>query len=178
MLPSVNILSNNLLALSPTLIPLTGATAFVGVIADYMNQVEAHPGGSVGIFALANEIVIPLIVAMPPVSDNSWIPVFANALQAGILAAIITPGTVTNPLWLGSGTKDVATLPTGAATITTIPAATAALISALASATAGNNPAIPFAQAINDCTLQFIFTCIGLGAPPALPPIPIPLGAE
>lgn len=178
MLPSVNSLSSNILGLSPTTIPLTGVTSFVGVIADFMNQVQGGSTGMPGIFTLNNAILIPLLVAMPPVADNSWIQVFATAMETAITASIITPGTVMNPIWLGSGSLDVMTLPTAAATITTISVAKATLISQLQNATAGNNPAVPFATAISQATLQFIFTCIGLGTPPGLTPIPLPISAE
>jgi hypothetical protein len=178
MLPSVNSLSSNILALPPTTDITAGMTSLVGVISDFMDQVQGGATGTPGIFTLANSLVITALSELTPVADSSWISGFANALESGITAAIITPGTVTNPAWSGSGNLDVATLPTGAATITTISAAKAALMSGLASATAGNNPAVPFAQAISDCTLAFVFTCIGLGPPPTEAPTPIPVSAE
>ena len=175
MLPSVDSLSANILALTPTTDAMAGMTSFTGVIADFMANVQAGPTGSPGIFALAQSMVIPALAALPPVANSSWISGFADALEAGINAAIITPGTASNPALTTSGV-DVATLPTGAATITTISAAKAVLMSDLMNATAGNNPAVPFAQAISDCTLAFVFNCIGLG--PGSSPIPIPLSAE
>lgn len=176
MLPNVNILAANILALPKTTDKMAGMTGFTRVIADFMDQVQASSEGSVGIFALAQSIVIPLLAALPLVADNSWIPGFADALEAGIINAIITPSTVTDRAWGGSAFRDTLTLPTGAATITTISAAKAILISELASATYSNNPPVPFAQAIMDCTLAFIFNCIGLG--PSLTPVPIPMSAE
>jgi hypothetical protein len=98
-------------------------------------------------------------------------------MEAGINASVITPATVTNGAWLGSGSKDTLTLPSAAATITTIAAAKATLISGLMAATASNNPPHPLAQSISDATLQFIFTCIGV-APAFEVPIPIPIPAE
>src|SRR5271165_2548819 len=103
MLPSVNSLSQNILALPPTDDATAGMTSFVGVIADFMNLVQGGPTGTPGIFMLANSIVIPALAALPPVADSSWISGFANALEAGINAAIITPGTVMNAAWFASG---------------------------------------------------------------------------
>lgn len=177
MLPAVSVLANNILALPTTTSANTGMTNFVGVIAAFMNQVQGGPLGTPGIFTLGNAAMIAALSAMLPVANNSWIMSFANALETGILTGLITPGTVTNPAWLGSGNLDTVTLPTPAATITTIALAKATLIAALASATAGNNPPVPFAQAINDATLAFIFTCIGLGPPPTFLPTPIPTPA-
>ena len=127
MLPSVNSLSNNILALSPTPIPLAGVTSFVGVISAFMDQVQGGSTGTPGIFLLNGDILIPLLVAMPPVPDNSWIEVFATAMETAITASTITPGTVINPAWVSSGV-DVATLPSAAATITTIAAAKSTLV--------------------------------------------------
>lgn len=177
MLPPVPVLANNILALPTTTSALTGMTNFVGVISAFMNQVQGGPLGTPGIFTLGNPAMIALLAAMPPVADNSWIVSFANAMETGILTGLITPATVTNPVWLGSGTKDTVTLPTPVATITTIALAKATLIAELASATASNNPPVPFAQAIKDCTMAFIFTCIGLGPPPTFLPTPIPTPA-
>lgn len=177
MLPPVSTLASNILALPTTTSANAGMTQFVGVIAAHMNQVQGGPTGTPGIFTLGNAAMIALLAAMPPVADNSWIVSFANAMEAGILTGIITPGTVTNPAWLGSGNVDAVTLPSTVATILTIPLAKATLIAALASATASNNPPVPFAQAIQSATLAFIFTCIGLGPPPTFLPTPIPTPA-
>lgn len=177
MLPSVSSLASNILAMPTTTSALTGMTNFVVVISAFMNQVQGGPLGTPGIFTLGNAAMITALAAMPPVADNSWIVAFANAMETGILTGLITPATVTNPAWLGSGNKDVVTLPSTVATILTIPLAKATLIAALASATASNNPPVPFAQAIKDCTMAFIFTCIGLGPPPIFLPTPIPTPA-
>lgn len=176
-LPSTNSLALNILALPTTIIPLTGVGNLISVLSSFTNQVQAGPTGSPGIFTFNGPITIPLIVAMPPVADNSWIPVFAAAMIAGITAGTITPGTVTNPAWLGS-VVDVNTSPSAVATISTIAVAQATLISKLASATANNNPPYPFAEAIRDAILEFIFICIGLGPGPAFTPIPIPIPAQ
>ena len=178
MLPSVDSLSQNILDLPVTTDTQVGMTNLVSVISSFMNQVQGGSTGNVGIFQLANALTIASLVTLQPVSDNSWIAGFADAMENGINGAIITPGTVTNPVWAGSGSLDIATLPTGVATITTISVAKAILIGELEDATAQNNPAVPFAKAISDATLAFVFTCIGLGPPPSFVPTPIPTSAE
>lgn len=178
MLASVDSLKADILGLSPTTNKVQGLTDLVGVIANYMNQVQGGPLGSPGIFTLNNAAMIALLTSLAPVNDSSWVAPFAAAFQAGSAAAIITPATVTNPVWIGSGTKDTVTLPVGAATIPTIAAAAALLQSALMSAQPDSEAPKPMAQGIHDATLAFIFTCVGLGPPPALPPIPIPTPAE
>lgn len=127
MLPPAQTLANEILALPASPIPLTGITAFVGVITSYMANVQGGPTGLPGIFTLNSALVIAAMTAMKPVTDNSWISSFADAMEDGIVAAIITPGTVTEPVWVTSVT-DVSTLPLGASTITTIAAAKAKLI--------------------------------------------------
>jgi len=176
MLPPAQILANEILALPAAPVPLVGITNFVGLLTTYMANVQGGPTGLPGIFLLNSALVIAAMSAMQPVADNSWINSFADAMEAGILAAIITPGTVSEPaIWLLS-VVDVATLPLGAATITTIPAAKAKLISDLTSITASNNPPLPFAQAIYDMTLEFVFNCIGLTLLSV--PVPFPVSAE
>jgi hypothetical protein len=171
MLPPAQTLANEILALPASPIPLTGITAFVGVITSYMANVQGGPTGLPGIFTLNSALVIAAMTAMKPVTDNSWISSFADAMEDGIVAAIITPGTVTEPVWVTSVT-DVSTLPLGASTITTIAAAKAKLISDLNTA----STTLQFAQSIYDATLEFTFTCIGLG--PLSVPIPLPISAE
>lgn len=178
MLPAASVLANNILALPTTLDATEGLTNLVNAIADFMDQVQAGSLGSVGIFALDRAAMIAIILTSTPVINDSWISIFANALEAGINTATITPATVTNPIWIGSGTKDIATSGTGSGAITTISAAKATFTSGLHSATADNNPPVPMAQAVSDATLQFVFTCIGLGPPPTLSPIPVPTNAE
>jgi hypothetical protein len=171
MLSTAQTLANEILALPASPVPLAGITSFVGLMTSYMANVQAGPTGLPGIFLLNSVLVIAAMSTMIPVTNNSWINSFADAMEAGITAAIITPGTVANPAWTTS-LVDVNTLPIGSATITTIPAAKAKLISDLNNA----STTLQFAQAIYDATLEFTFTCIGLG--PLSVPIPIPLPAE
>ena len=168
-LPSVSSLNNQLLALPPTLSSHEGATQFVNVIADYINQVQAGPTGSPGILTYTRPPAIAAIEALPPVIDNSWIPNFAAAVHLGVTSGILTPGTVTDPAWTAS-VVDV--LPP---VIITLPAALAVLTAGLAPVTSGNNPAMPMAQAIHDYALAFTFLCTGLALALPAPPIPVPL---
>ncbi len=178
MLDPATSLKSDLLALSPTMIPIVGITNFVGVIANYMNTVQGGSMGTPGIFTLNNPAMIAGLSALVPVNDNSWIVPFTLAFQAACLAAVITPATVTNPVWIGSGSLDVATLPIGAATITTIPVAVVDLTAKLMSAQPDSTAPLTMSEGVHDATLDFIFTCIGLAAPPALTPIPIPTQAQ
>ncbi len=175
MLPTAESLKDSLLALSPSSDPVSAVNAFVKVIADFTAKAQGGPLGIPGIITFGNAAMASLLLAMPPVMDNSWIVPFANAWQAGILASIITPGTITNPIWIGS-TVDVATLPSAAATILTLPAATAILISGLASVVPDSNAPLPLATAIRDATLALVFNAIGLGALEV--PIPVPTAAQ
>jgi len=142
-----------------------------------MNQVQASPLGTPGILTMNEPVMVSILMTQQPVANSSWISGFASAFEAGLLASVITPGTVTNPAWIGSGSLDILTLPSGAATIVTIPAAKAALTASLQMVTSSNSPPMPLAQAIHDATLLLQFTCIGLGPPPVFPPIPIVLSA-
>jgi len=178
MLVSAADLKTAFLALSPTTNSTEGVTAFVGVVANFMDQVQAGPTGTPGIFTLNQSVMIPLILAMPPVSDDSWISNFVSAWQTSVSASTITPGTVTESVWVGSGGLDIATLPSAATTITTIAAAAATLESGLNLVGAASDQTLQLATAIRDATLAFVFNCIGLAAPPPLTPIPIPLSAE
>jgi len=178
MLGTAQDLKSALLALEPTKDKTQGITKFVGVISSFMNKVQGGPLGSPGIFTFNDAAMIAILMTQQPVKDNSWIPTFASAWEAGCIAAVIAPGTVTNPVWIGSGTKDVATLPTAAATITTLSAAKALLTAGLASVGPTSDAPLPLANAIRNATLAFVFNCIGLGPPPPLTPIPVPTPAE
>jgi hypothetical protein len=177
-LPTAESFANSLLALTPTTDPVEGITKFVQAVAAFTNQVQAGPTGTPGILTFGNAAMIAAILAMQPVQDSSWIAPFVNAWQSGILTSIIAPGTVTDAVWLGSGSLDTETLPSAAATITTIPAAAAVLTSELATIIPVAGAPIQFATAIRDATLALTFNCIGLGTPPALVPIPILFPAQ
>lgn len=169
MLPSVNSLSNDLLALPPTLSSLEGATNFINVVAAFMDQLQAGSGGTPGIFTYTKPPAIALLLALPPVNDNSWIPNFANAIHAGSTAAILAPGTVTNSAWTASGVDVLPPVNTGIATALPV------LISGLSNVTSSNNPPMPLAQAISDYTKAFTFLVTGLVLAPPGPPVPLPL---
>jgi hypothetical protein len=178
MLPSSDDLKQSILNLSPSKDAVSGVTAFVKVIADFTNMVQGGPLGTPGILTFGNEAMIAMMLQMQPVKDASWIPKFADAWEEGILTSIITPGTISNPaIWLGS-IVDVATLPTAAATILTLPAAKAVLTAELANVKPDSNAPLPLATAIRDATLALVFNAIGLGPPPTFTPIPVPTSAE
>lgn len=178
MLASADSLKSQILALTPTKEAVSGITAFVGIIADFTNNVQAGSMGTVGIFTFNNAVMIAAMLAMEPVSDASWIPTFVSGWQSAVTASVIAPSTVTNSAWSGSGDKDTETSPSAATTITTIAAAAATLTSGLTGISPTSDSTLQFATAIRNATLAFTFTCIGLGVPPALPPIPITIAAE
>ena len=175
MLAPASTLNSAILALSPSADKDAAIHAFVAVIASYMNQVQGGPLGSPGILTVNQNAMYNAFVTQVPVADSSWIANFAEAWYEGVAQGTITPGTVANPAWTSSGV-DIATLTDPMTTITTLNSAKSLLESELASATYGNNPALPFATAVRDATLAFTFTCIGLG--PLGVPIPIPTSAE
>ncbi len=174
-LASADTLDQAILALKPSANKDSAIRAFVAVIANFMNQVQAGPTGSPGILTVNQNAFYNAFVTQQPVANNSWIDNFADAWYQGVAQGTITPGTVSNPAWTSSGV-DVATSSSPVTTIITLASAKAQLENELASATFGNNPALPFATAIRDATLAFTFLCIGLG--PSSVPIPIPINAE
>ncbi len=178
MLPSQSTLANNILALPTTTDKVAGITSLVGVLASFMDQVQAGSDGTVGIFTLNNATVISALSSLVPVDDNSWVSAFTTAFLSGVTAGVITPGTVTNSAWTGSGNMDTQTSASPSSTITTLSAFESTLMSGLNSATAEKDPPQPFAGAFRDSTLEFDFTCIGLGPPPTFTPIPITIAAE
>ncbi len=175
MLPTASSFKADLLTLPPTQNKAAGIAAFVGKVADFCNEVQAGATGSPGILTFGNAAMIAAMMSMPIVSDDSWKSLFADAFESGILTGVILPGTTIQPPWLGS-IVDVATLPSPAATITTIPLVKSTLLSGLSGAT--SDAPLSMATAIRDAMLQISFLCIGLGPPPLFVPIPIPISAQ
>lgn len=169
MLPSVSSLNSQLLALPPVDSASAGATQFVNVIADYINQVQGGPTGAPGILIYLRPPVISMIQSLPLVADNSWVTNFANAIHQGTTGATLVPGTITSPAWTASGVDIGPVINIGAS------AALSVLIAGLNNVTYSNNPAMPLAQAIHDYAMAFIFETTGLVLAPPGPPIPLPL---
>jgi len=178
MLPPSATLSAAIAAIPPSTNKNQGVESLVSAISAHVNQVQAGANGTPGIFTLANAAMEDVIKDMEPVADNSWVYNFADAFEAGVVSGVITPSTVTDPTWTGSGSLDVNTLPSASATITTIADAKAQLISDLLLVAAGNTAPLPVADALHQAVLKFTFNCIGLGSPPAFPPIPLPFNAQ
>lgn len=177
MLPTANTLANDLLALTPSDNAITAITAFVGILANFINLVQAGPTGTPGILTFGNAAMITALLSMQPVDDNSWLNNFGNAFEAGLNSSVITPGTVTLPVWVGSSV-DVATSSSPTATILTIAASRALLISGLTTCQPTDSAPIEFATAFRNAALALEFNCIGLGSPPTFTPIPVTLNAE
>lgn len=168
MLPSVSSLNNQILALQPVGVEVTGITNLVNVIATYLNQMQGGPTGAPGIFTYNNAAAIAALESLPNVADNSWITPFANGIHAGTTAAILVPGTITSPAWT------VSAVDIGPVSIPTLSAALSALEGALGSVTSSNDPAMPLAQAINIYALAFTFLTIGISGT-IVSPVPLPL---
>jgi len=162
MLTPASTLNSAILALAPSDDKGAAITAFVAVIAEYMNQVQGGSDGTVGILTVSQSAMYNVFITQAPVADSSWINTFAEAWYQGVAQGTITPGTVTNSAWSGGSTTDTETQSTGMAVIANLATAQALLTSELAAATYGNNPALPFATAVRDATLACTFTCIGL----------------
>lgn len=174
MLPSVDALKSKLLSLPESSSPIEAATNFINVVGDFMDQVQGGPTGNPGIFKYARPVAIPLIAALPPVPDMSWIIPFATAIHAGATAAILTPGTVASPAWTVS-VMDIVSPPINIGLAAALPI----LIAGLAKVNSTDNPPLPLAQAIHDYAMAFIFLCTGLflaGLVPA--PLPLPFPAQ
>jgi hypothetical protein len=176
-LPGPAVLAANILALPPASDPLTGGMNFAKTIADYMSLISAGPTGSPGILTYNSAVFGPLIAAMPPDSTGAtWGALMAANWQTGLLASIITPGTVVDPTWTSSGV-DILTIPSAAATCITAPAATALLATKLADAK-DDATAMKVATAYHEAIMQLQFLCIGLLLAGVVPtPTPIPKGA-
>jgi hypothetical protein len=169
-------LNSDILAMPPSADQATGVQNFVDVIGNFMDQLQAGPTGAPGIFTFGRPAMFSILMTQAPVASSAWIATFANAWEAGVLTAVVTPGTVLNPAWIGSGGVDAVTLPSGAATILTVAVAKAGLIADLASVAPSASSAMPFATAIRNATLALTFNCIGLSA--LMVPVPIPTPAQ
>ena len=150
MMPSAESLKNDILKLKPTSDKLKGNMNLAGVICDFMSKIQAGPLGQPGILKANKTVMGTILSKLPPVPDKSWAVGFAAAWAAGIIAGQITPGTVKNPAWVGSGGSDVLTLPLTVATIITLALATVALAIKLATGDMKKNAPLPMAQAIHD----------------------------
>lgn len=149
---------------------------FADAIGDLTDPLEVI-GGTPGIILFARPIFATALDAMTPSAGMAWASIMANAWQSALAASVITPGTVSDPAWVGSGNSDVDTLPIGASTIINLAAAMASLQSALLT----SQPAIgcdDFAKAFRDATLMLQFQVIGKGPPPPLPQIPLVKGVQ
>lgn len=178
MLISAEQFAEKIKSLPPTQNKMEGIDNFVNAIAEFMNQMQAGDSGLPGIFTLNNAAMVSILAQQQPVADDSWINNFVSAFSAGCSLATIAPGTAIDPSWVGSGGFDVATVPSAPTTIVTLSTAIAAMPQLLKNVNSESNPPLPLAKAIRDTALSFTFNCIGLGPPPTLTPIPIPLSAK
>jgi hypothetical protein len=162
-LAGIGVLADALFALPKTMSKADGVKNFVDKIGDYMDELQAGPTGSPGIFKLNRPVMVAQLMSVTPVNDKSWVSKLSNAWAAGVAQATITPGTVTvpPPTWIGSGNVDSETLPIGASTITTIPAGKDIMDGILMTATPTMKSPIIIARAVHNATIALSFTCIG-----------------
>jgi hypothetical protein len=175
-LDSASVLNTAILNMSPSASKPAATQAFVDVVGDFMDKIQGGPTGSVGIMAFGRPAMYAILVTQSPTTGNDWIANFASAWEAGCTAAVITPGTVSDPGWGGSGGFDTLTPGSGAAAILNIAAAKAILEAELASVTPDSSAALPFANAIRNAALTIQFNCIGVS--PGMSPAPIPKTAQ
>jgi hypothetical protein len=176
MLPSVDSLKSDLMNIKPSKDKLSACRAFAKVIGDFMSQAQAGPLGQPGILKFNTEVMAMALMTQGPVTDQSWASTMAQAWLAGLAASIIVPAQTSNPAWVGSGGKDVATLPLGLLSIPTAAIAQTLLQSLLMIATQSANPPVPMATAFKAAAGACVFLTIGLG--PLEVPIPIPTPAQ
>lgn len=164
MLASAESLNQQLLHLPPTIDRFGGATQFIEVVGNYLDQVQAGPTGTPGILVYNKSAAVSALLQIGTFLDNSWINPIASAIHVGVTAGTTVPSTVTDPVWDGSGNKDILTSGSPSTTITTLGAAKSVLIGGLGSANYFNNPALPIATAIRNYALAFTFLCTGLNS--------------
>lgn len=171
------VLASALLSMPKTTSKLDGVTNIVNEIGDYMDKLQAGGSGSPGIFALDRPSMIGILMSQNPVTNDSWVKIFSKAWEAGVSGATITPGTVTDSAWAGSGGVDAVTPGTGSAAITNIPAAKSVLEAKLKQVKPTIPAPLPMAEAVHEATKTLSFLCIGL-APVSFTPIPLPFTAQ
>lgn len=168
-LASVSSLKAQFLALKPTTDRVSACTAMANLVGSFCNNVQASPGGSVGILTFSNSAMADVLMTMRGTVGNDWITKFASAWEAGISSGIITPGTITNAAWTVSSV-DLS------ASVSNLSAAKAILVAGLSSVNASNNPPQPLAKAISDAMLAITFLATGTSVGPT--PVPLPFTAQ
>lgn len=189
MLDPLTTWTNTILALPTETVQPVGMLNLSNAIGGLMDKVQAGPTGSPGILTFSSPVMASNLGALSPSSSPAWAGTMASAWASAMAASVIAPGTVTEPAWTAS-VVDVATLPSAAATVVTLAAATSLLTTELqALAALFQNPNTPpatlaqgpmmMAQAFRDATSAFTFLCIGLAvAVPSPIPVPIPIPAQ
>lgn len=149
-----------------------GCLNFATAIAGLTDKVQAGDDGQAGILTFNKAIFAVQLQALAPTGTDSWTTIVATSWLAAMTASVITPGTVSKPVWAASEGKDTETLATAAGTISNLSAASAFLETALkATKPALTSQAV--AKAFRDATLMLQFTVIGKA--PGTPPSPVPL---
>ena len=153
-------------------------TEFARAIGELTDQLNVA-GGTASVITFNQPIFkTNLMTLAPTMSYTSWAIIIANAWFLAMNAAAITPSTVTDPTWIGSGFKDTITHTTGASVIQNLSSAKTLLEAELIATMAEHNSTLDFSKAFRDATLMLMFQVIGLGPAPIFPPIPLIKGVE
>ena len=169
-------------ALKPADVSITGIMNLADVIEKLTNKVEPNmPGATVtpGIFKFNKAIFIAQLMSLVPTPVPDWIPKVAGAWSAACMGGIITPGCVMAPsVWLVSS-SDIMTIPTAAATIPTIAAGQAMIVSMMSGvpglmAVDAKSAKEMFARSFFAAVSVFTFSLIGIAGTPILP-VPLPM---
>lgn len=159
----------------------TGEAGFANVsraIGEYMSGIQGGPTGSSGIITFNEEIFGTLCATLPPDTSGDAFPAkMASFWLNAVLASVIRPGTVQSPTWISSG-ADILTAPSAAASIPTLSVAVNILETGIKKVKGDKRPPQAMAQAFHDACMALSFLCIGIGPPPALPPIPLVVSAK
>ena len=178
-MPGVDHLYKKLKACPPEKTAIAGWLNISIEIFNYMSQIQAGSTGAPGIILFNSAIFANLCATLPMDKDGSNFPgAIAKNWQSAMMASTITPGTVIDPGTWVTSTADIMTVPAVPATVTTLSAAVSTLESGLKNVKADKDAPKAMAEAFHNAFLEMQFTCIGLGPPPASPPIPKPFPAK
>lgn len=132
-----------------------------------------------GIFKFNKATFIAQLLSLTPTPAPDWIPKVAAAWSAACMSGVVTPGKVTiSSMWLVS-TSDVSTVPAAAATIPTIAAGQALIISTMSAVPAlmsidPKTAQETFARSFHAAVSAFTFVLIGIAGTP-ITPVPLPI---
>lgn len=186
MLDPVDVWVDEFKKLPPASTPIQGIINLADVIEKLTNKVDPNvPMADAvlpGIFKWNKPVFVTQMLLLIPTQTPDWIPKVAAAWAAACMGGIVTSSKVTaSSLWQVSS-SDVLTVPAAAATIPTIAAGQALIISMMSAvpalmtvnATAAQEM---FAKSFRAAVASFTFVLIGISGTPVSPvtlPITVP----